>query len=232
MAFSAIKLGSNLVRGNVRGSLAIDMACKVMFFDREHVQRAMDRATNNAMSHAAARIKRIAQTSMRYVSQPKKEGKARAVSAPGEPPRAVRPHPWVRKHLYFFYDRVSKTAVIGPVGFPRGSGAPHNLEFGGLIEIRNPRRRRRHIGGGGEVRIGGRASRTTKPTTDQFGRTQMVTYAHLYTAGQVAHADRLNEQLYGPASKTKQMAARPFMGPALRAEAPKMPRLWANSVRG
>lgn len=239
---------------NAIGSLRVSMNAKLLFFDRDQVLRRVDKATHEKLYHAAARIRRIAQTSMRYVTSTRaqerqvSEGKRKSVRAyapsrPGEPPKAVRPHPWVRKQLWFHYDRQIRTAVIGPVLLPHGSTAPNKLEFGGRIKIRNPRRRKRYVGGGGEVRIvsaaGGRDSRgryvgygrSVKKTTDRFGRTVLVAYARLTSDAMVRRADELNEQLYGPKTKTRPMAARPFMGPALAEEAPKLPRLWSNSVR-
>jgi len=105
--------------------------------------------------------------------------------------------------------------VIGPVGFPRGSGAPETLEFGGRAKVRNKRRRKRRIGGGGEIDVRG-------------GR---VIYTKLKTAAQAARANRLNEELYGPLYKVVFIEARPFMRPALAKVRPELPRLWAASVR-
>ena len=99
-------------------------------------------------------------------------------------------------------------------------------EFGGTVMVRNKHRRVRKIGSGGEIRIGGRACRTTKPV---MGR--QVTYARLRTGAQVARANELNEALYGPASYMATYAPRPFMGPALAVAAPSLPKFWATSVR-
>ena len=205
---------------------------KSLFFDRDVVRRSVDSATLAVLSKAGGLIRRIAQTSMRYVTQPKAgSNRVRPVSKPGEPPRAVRPHPWVRQNLFFAFDPANRTVVVGPVGFPGGSGAPQILEFGGRATIRNKRRRLRRIGSGGEIRIGGPISRTTKPTTDQDGNTVQVTYARIVTGAQVARANQLQEQLYGPAVKVVFIEKRPFMGPALAKASPDVPRMWARSVR-
>ncbi|HOI57052.1 MAG TPA: hypothetical protein PLP01_17505, partial [Phycisphaerae bacterium] len=138
-----------------------------------------------------------------------------SVSLPGHPPRAIRPHPWVRKNLFYAFEPVSMGVVIGPVGFPRGSGAPETLEFGGRAKVRNKRRRKRRVVGGGEIKISG-------------GR---VIYTKLRTAAQAARANRLNEELYGPMYKVVFIEARPYMAPALAKVRPELPRLWASSVR-
>ncbi len=197
----------------------ISMKMTHLFFDRAKVKRSMDRSTHQAMRQAAGSIRKIAQQSMRYVSP-----KSQVTSRPGESPRARRPHPWVRKFLWFYYDPGRKTAVIGPVRLGRATGAPHNLEFGGRVRGRNPRRHKRKMGRYGEVRI----VRLTKSPV--AGRD--VIYSKLTSPTMVARANELNKQLYGPDRLSGRLAARPFMGPALRKETPKLPRRWANSVRG
>ena len=170
------------------------------------------------MSQAASHIRRAAQTSMKYVVPG-----SRLRSLPGQPPRARRPHPWVRKFLWFFYDRRQKSAVIGPVRLGRGTGAPHNLEFGGRIRGRNRRRRKRKLYDGGEVRV---IRVTPNPVAGKD-----VDYARLTSQAMVDRANELNALLYGPARVNSLLAPRPFMGPALKKEVPKLPRRWANSVR-
>ncbi len=83
-------------------------------------------------------------------------------------------------------------------------------------------------GGGGEIRIDGPRGKTTKRTTDG----KWVTYTKLTTQAQADRANRLNEELYGPEYiGGKPIDARPYMGPALRAEMPNLPALWANSIQ-
>ena len=51
------------------------------------------------------------------------------------------------------------------------------------------------------------------------------------SAAQADRANALNEELYGPEFLgPSPLAARPYMGPALTRELPKLPPLWANSV--
>ncbi|HUW99884.1 MAG TPA: hypothetical protein VMY35_02815 [Phycisphaerae bacterium] len=220
------------------GREGISIVPKEMFFDRRRVQRAMDDATNIALREAAQRIRRLAQTSMRYVTSTAqqrrliREGKRKRLtpytpSSPGQPPRAVRPRPWVRKFLYYSYNARIHNAVIGPAGFPAGSDAPHTLEFGGRVKIRNVRRTIRRLGDSGEIRVGWSGGSTTHAVSDARGITQMVSYALLRTQAQVSRANRLQEQLYGALERAVAVAPRPFMGPAMLAEAPRMARLWA-----
>lgn len=189
----------------------VSMKVKHLFFDRAKVKKAMDATTHKAMREAAGTIRKIAQQSMRYVSP-----KSKVYSRPGEPPRARRPHPWVRKFLWFYYDPREKVAVIGPVHISRSTNALHTLEFGGHVSGPNRRRRKRRLGSIGEIRIVGKDAVRVRLTTQ----------------GMVNRANDLNKQLYGPDKVSFRLEPRPFMGPALKKEIPQLPRRWAKSVRG
>ena len=229
LKFSAPSLGrmAGSLGLSARTSLSLSFDVKKWFFDSDRVKKHVDGKTRRALQEAGRRIRRVSQTSMRYVTSRKEQERKIAaglqkraardpnVSRPGEPPRAIKPHPWIRKNLFYAYEPAAQSVVIGPVGFPRGSGAPETLEFGGRARVRNKQRRKRRIGSGGEIDIRG-------------GR---VIYTRLKTAGQVDRANLLNEQLYGPLFKVVHIGARPFMGPALRKVQPELPRLWAASVR-
>jgi len=216
---------------------------KNWFFDRERVRGMLRVTTRGALSKAGALVRTIARRSMRYVTSFQEQqrqiaaGKRKrlsgepAPSAPGTPPRAVRPHPWIRQHLYYAYDPGRGSVVIGPVRLFSQVNVPALHEFGGRIVLRNRRRRVRKVGSGGEIRVGGRACRTTKPVQDRHGNTVQVTYARLRSGAQVARANELNEALYGPASYIATYPPRPFMGPALAAVEPGLARMWLTSVR-
>jgi len=139
----------------------IDMRIKSMFFDRQKVIRATDKASRAALSKAGAFIRQSARTSIR----PRK-----GVSPPGSPPYSHTGN--LRRRILFGYDASSKSVVVGPLRFKQGE-APPLLEFGG------------------------RAKRITR-------KGKKVT------------------AVYRP---------RPFMGPALEREAPKLPPMWSNSVK-
>ena len=216
---------------------------KNWFFDRERVRGMLRITTRQALSKAGALVRTIARRSMRYVTsfqeqqrqiaagERKRLSGAPAPSAPGTPPRAVRPHPWIRQHLYYAYDPGRGSVVIGPVRLFSQVNVPALHEFGGTVMVRNRRRRVRKVGSGGEIRVGGRPAKTSHFGYDRFGRPVMVTYGRLRTGAQVARANELNESLYGPASYIATYAPRPFMGPALAAVEPGLARLWLTSVR-
>jgi hypothetical protein len=226
-----------------QANFTLTFGAKRWFFDRAAVARSLDATTRQALGKAGALVRMIARRSMRYVTSLREQQRQVAAgdrkrltgepapSPPGSPPHAVRPHPWIREHLYYAYEPAGRTVVIGPVRLSSRVNVPALHEFGGVSVNRNRRRKARRIGSGGEIRIGGRPCRTTKPTVDRQGSTVMVTYARLSTAAQVARANELNETLYGPAYYLASYSPRPFMGPALAAVQPSLPKFWAASVR-
>ena len=195
-----------------------------VFLDRERVIARIGRAAAQTLAKAGAFIRRSAKGKIRYAKSPSK---------PGSPPHAHASRKGgkdspLRELIYFAYDERSNSVVIGPTPF-RGEGiVPRTLELGGTTTAhRNPLRRVRRVGDGGEIRIEGPVSRTTKK--NRFGA--MVTYVRLETQAQADRANRLQEQLYGPlVIGPVPIAARPYMGPALDESLPKLPPLWANSV--
>jgi hypothetical protein len=189
-----------------------------MFFDRQAVLSALGRAKARVLSRAGAFIQRRAKSSIR---------KRKRASRPGEPPSS---HVGTLRNLiYFGFDTTSRSVVVGPTPLGAVGTVPPTLEYGGPGPVRrNPRRRHRKVGDGGEIRIGGPLSGTTKRTPEG----KWVTYTRLTTGAQAERANRLNEELYGPEYiGGKRIEARPYMGPALRAEMPALPTLWSNSVR-
>ena len=192
--------GAHLPRGAM-----IDFRIKNRFFNRQEVIDALGRANAKALSKAGAFIQRRAKSSIR---------KRKRVSRPGEPPSS---HVGTLRNLIFFgYDVRQRSVVVGPTPVGAVGIVPPTLEYGGPIPVRrNPRCRRHKVGGPGEIRLRGKKA----------------VYAKLVSAAQAERANRLNEELYGPDTiGGGQIAPRPFMGPALKAEMPNLPRLWANSV--
>lgn len=195
-----------------------------LFFDRRAVIDRIGRAQANVLSKAGAFIRRSAKGKIRY---------AKGASKPGSPPHAHASQKGgkdspLRELLFFAYDDRTNSVVIGPTPFRGAAIVPRVLEMGGTSPgHKNPLRRFRRVGDGGEVRIDGPAGRTTKK--NRFGA--LVTYARLQTPAQADRANRLQEELYGPLTiGPVSIAARPYMGPALQENLPKLPPLWANSV--
>lgn len=212
-----------------RESARVDVTAKVKswFFDRKVVLEFMDRKTLETMKKSAFLVRKIASNSMR---------RRRAASSPGQPPSAHGEGrgPLLKKFLFASFDPVSMSAVIGPTLLHRKDNAkvPQNLEHGTTIRRRNPRRRIRQIGNGGELRIGGPSCATTHTRTPwpgyNGGKPVEVTYGRIRTAAQAARANELNENLYGPAMIEGTLAPRPYMGPALVAAAPSLPSFYSR----
>lgn len=106
----------------------ITMRIKDLFFDKQTVLRAVDKAKRAVLSRAGAFIRTTAKHSIRT-----KKGSA----APGRPPHSHEGS--LRRLIYFGYDRAADSVVVGPVGFKR-STAPNVLEFGGKTEVKRRRR--------------------------------------------------------------------------------------------
>lgn len=209
-----------------------------IFFDRKAVVDAVGRARAIALRNSSLAIKRSAKRSMRTVTPlniqiaQKQAGKRKrftkilGASPPGRPPMAHLPHPFVKKFLFNAFDKTTLSAVAGPEPLRSGRGtfAQRTLEFGGRNTKKvNKRRTKRKLGGTGEIRLGGRVTRSTK---------QGVTYGRLTTPRMVARANRLNEDLYGPAfTGGTFQKPRPFMKPALLKEVPKMSKRWLGLVK-
>ena len=139
------------------------MRMKSMFFDRKAVISAVDRGTRKVLSKFGAFVRTTARHSIR---------KRKAISQPGNPPSS---HVGLLKRLIFFgYDIVRRSVVIGPTPLRGQAEAPPLLEYGG-------RARRK----------------------DRRGKNVAATYR-----------------------------PHPFMGPAFEKEKPKLPALWAGSVKG
>ena len=118
----------------------IGMDVKKVFFDREAVTGAVDKAARKVLSRFGAFVRRGAKSSIR---------KRKRVSSPGEPPSS---HTGLLKRLiYFGYDRQRRSVVIGPQRLNQKVGdAPAALEYGASVsaplrrdKTRLPRRSRR-----------------------------------------------------------------------------------------
>jgi hypothetical protein len=142
----------------------VTLKAKLLFFDKAAVVSLLDKQTRAALSKAGAFVRQTAKHSIR---------KRRKISSPGQPPSSHEGS--LRRLIWFAYDPVHRSVVIGPARFREGE-APALLEFGGEV---------------------------TRTSNGKRRGQRVATYK-----------------------------ARPFMGPALEKETPKLPALWGRSVRG
>lgn len=99
-----------------------------LFFDRAEVIRAVDKARRQAMSRIGGSVRKWAQYSMK---------KRKGPSRPGTPPNVHAGQ--IKKFLYYAYDSIARSVVVGPVRIPGATGtAPRVLEEGGKTVRLNP----------------------------------------------------------------------------------------------
>lgn len=98
-------------------------SAKAGFFDRESVVDAVDKAKRKVLSKFGAFVRTRAKTSIR---------KRKGVSPPFGPPYSHEGS--LRKLIFFSYDKVRESVVIGPVLTAKPTGAPEVLEYGGTIQ--------------------------------------------------------------------------------------------------
>jgi len=99
---------------------------KAMFFDRAKIKGAADRATRKVLSKFGAFVRQTAKGSIR---------KRKKASQPGTPPSS---HTGLLKRLIFFgFDPVKRSVVIGPAPLRAAVEAPPLLEYGGRARRKN-----------------------------------------------------------------------------------------------
>ena len=106
---------------------------KAGFFDRAAVMNTTTKAERKVLSRFGAFVRQRARTSMKRRKDP---------APPGQPPSA---HVGLlRQHLYFAWDGLRRSVVIGPVLLNQKQGdVPPLLEYGGpAVRVRFGERRR------------------------------------------------------------------------------------------
>jgi phage gpG-like protein len=171
------------------------------------VRKKVDQANFRSLGHAGGAIRLTARRSIRRRKLP---------SRPGTPPhtqtgglkRSIR------------YEVGKHEVLIGPIN--EVGGRLWNLhEFGGVAKGRNLLKSHRFSPGEfGPIRIKQRGLNT------RFHRTRLT------TAAQANRATRLIEDENARRSaEVRKYPKRPFMGPALAINRPRLPKFWANSVK-
>ena len=195
---------------------------KKLFFDAPAVIGATDAATRRVLSRFGANVRRTAQCSIRT---------RKGASATGEPPHSHAGH--LRRFISFWYDRSSRSVVIGPEKLNKvqfdsrlqsgGVTVPELLEYGGtggVVEeaFRLPDGRlawqRRSLRKAGSIRL----LATLRARLDSGHSLAGIGGGAVVPAGH--HRFR-----------TYRMAARPYMGPAFEKEKSVLPALWLDSVK-
>ena len=180
----------------------VTFAIKESFFDRPKVISALKRAKRRALSKAGAFVRKRARSSMR---------RRKRASAPGSPPSAHAGSGPSIKTILFAFQPESESTVVGPVQLHQvnytvesvASTVPGLHERGETAIIREYRYE--PISGSGD------------PT--EWRR----------VPGNRKARDRDGFRLVNR-RRTARYPKRPFMRPALEAEAPNFPELFRNSI--
>ncbi|MBI5725256.1 MAG: hypothetical protein HZA50_14955 [Planctomycetes bacterium] len=99
---------------------------KSMFFDRKKIMNAVDAGVRKVLSKFGAFVRTAARSSIR---------KRNSVSQSGQPPSSHTG--LLKKLIYFGYDAVRKSVVIGPAPLRSEVEAPPLLEYGGRARRKN-----------------------------------------------------------------------------------------------
>ena len=184
--------------------MTVSLAIKDYFFDREAVQKAVARGNLRALSKAGAFVRTRARTSLRRRKKP---------SAPGRPPSVHSRDSFATlKNILFGLEPQRQAVLIGPVGLGRAGRnnavvpdgtVPNVLEFGGQVSV-------------------------LEEQLSYYDRGQKVTR---WIQSNPSLRRVRNRELPQRRRRVR-IAPRPFMGPALEAEAQHIPEAWAGTVRG
>lgn len=112
-------------------------SAKKFFFDRVAVTSSVSKAGIKVLSRFGSYVRRSARQLI------KNPTKSKPHSAPGEPPRNQLG--LLKNFIFFSFDPVARSVVIGPVKLPRTGNAPEALEYGGptTISVRQGNRRKK-----------------------------------------------------------------------------------------
>lgn len=186
---------------------------RFVFFTDPNFDQSIDKATKRGLSKWGAYVRRSARQSIR---------KRNGASLPGNPPYSHEGS--LKRLLNFYFDRVTKSVVVGPEFKTASTNAPNVLEFGGKV-LKFPEIviREFRVGEKGPVRL---ANVKRKKNT--------FVWATLYTQKQCERAKRLyNEQM----KKNRQsinalVLPRPYMEPAMMKNLRVAPDCFKATLKG
>lgn len=181
-------------------------------FDKGKVRRATKAGTITSLGRAGAYIRGIARRSIKV---------AKDAASPGRPPHSRKGR--LKKAIFFSVERERQGVVVGPTASDVGRiGQTH--EFGGTEPPKKKGRKanfRLEVGGHGPIKV-----EAGKPVV-----ARLTSEAQVARAGEIAAS--LPPSMGGPEGKRpRRYPPRPFMRPALEVSKARLPKFWANSVRG
>lgn len=186
---------------------------RFVFFTDPAIEKAVSRSVAAGLSKWGAYVRRSARQSIK---------KRKGPSKPGNPPHSHEGS--LKALLNFYFDKVTKTVVVGPEIKPASTGAPNTLEFGGHA-VRGPQVIDKvfKIGETGPI----------KKERGPNGRNILV-WTKLTTPEQAALATKLYKEHSLQARKRKQfyVASRPYMRPAMMKNLHVAPVFFKASLKG
>lgn len=202
--------------------MQITMAVKDAFFDRAAVIKRMDAARVKALAKCGAFVRRTARTLVR---------RRKRTSRPREPPSTHSEEPNLRTVL-FFYDHSSDSMVVGPVKLNqveeswidvKNTTVPAILEHGDRVTVHEWR----------FVNLAAKDDSWDQNASSQKFGLQWRRRDKRWKNASRKRRGRMLSNL-GTQTRTRLVSikARPFMGPALKANIPKFPETFRNSVIG
>jgi len=176
-------------------------------FDSAGVRKRVQAGSFRSLGHAGGAIRLTARRSIRRRKQPAK---------PGNPPHTQSGN--LKRSIRF--EAKPDEVLIGPVN--EFGGTLWNLhEFGGSVHGRNLLKEHQFSPGEfGPIRIKSAGFNTS------FYRTKLQTWAQANRASRLVSQENARRR-----SQVRRYPKRPFMGPALETNRPRLPQFWANSVR-
>lgn len=219
--------------------IGVSVTVKKWFFDSELVKGMLSKEVRAKLLRWGAYGRKVVAQGPKRRSRPSRAGETPTIwtgqtkaKASGDGKKRGRgAFASLRNALFALADPYS--VVFGPVKFGRASpSVPNRLEFGTSERTPNRRRSRRRLGSVGEIRIGGRAARTTQDVVAaRTGKRTRVTFGKLRNAAQVARANRLNQELHGP-MMFGTIKPRPWVKRAVDLAKEKFGDVFAGSVAG
>lgn len=184
---------------------------RFVFFTDPAIEKAVDKSVALALSKWGAYVRRSARQSIKKRKKP---------SLPGNPPHSHEGS--LKRLLNFYFDKVTKTVVVGPEIKSNSSGAPNTLEFGGA-SVKSPKNvdRKFKVGDFGPIRA----------VQDATGR-EVFVWTRLKSGKQCRRASELYKRYIVSKWRVIKVAPRPYMNPAMMKNLHVAPYCFKASLRG
>jgi len=204
------------------------MAVKDAFFDRLAVIKRMDAARLKSLSKCGAFVQRSGQSKLRRRKRASRPGESPSVHTEKGSEGPASGLKWI----LFFYDQSSDSMVVGPVKLNqveeswidvKNTTVPAILEHGDRVTVHEWR----------FVNLAAKdASWDQNASSQKFGMQWRRRDKRWKNASRKRRGRTLSNLGTQTRTRLVSIKARPFMGPALKANIPKFPETFRNSIIG